>query len=233
MKLYENFVDEYNKKVSNREALDDISREMLSEIIDIFDIFSIKTDNGNRILDVNVGDTIKLYCSKDNIIKVKMNEFYRDYVLSHLRTVYLAYILDDLFEKFPDYPIYKEGKGMGFFDLKNESAISDEEDIIDSNIAKFFKTFAKKEGDFYTLDLHNYRFSYQNYSNYVLKKLISNEEKAIINLKFYFPISNCIRECYFKGLIRIIKKQIWNSIMENYPEFVEGDNMGFFDLKTK
>ena len=130
IKLYEKFIDDANKIVDNiyhysdklelskKEKLEKIDL-YLSEITSAFKNLSEK-NNKKKILPLNYKvdeftEFVNLYSYDDNVIKIETKT--EILFLDDTSIQYLAYILDTLYEKYPDY---FEGKDMGFFDLKTK-----------------------------------------------------------------------------------------------------------------
>ena len=136
LKLYEDFLDDAIKlkddiyeKSRDLDALQDteyeIKREYQKEITSIFNNYGAVDENDNLVIELNY-DVLKTYPEYTIVKLMKEQRDTADIWIqcdSETTPIYdsdvvlLSATLKALYEKYPEY---KEGKGMGFFDLKTK-----------------------------------------------------------------------------------------------------------------
>ena len=261
LKLFENYYSEMDEKLKKttilRKEYDNINKNMDEEYDNYIEIITdIVKSYGEDVTNSYYKKEITLNYKMENgryIRKIKWNndsttvdvfdkikeKSYHNEHFKGLGYLDMAGLMDYFKEKYPEY---FEGKGMGFFDLKNENHIEDFiktpkkldkfMDIME-RVLNFVKKYNKN-----IIDLNNYEYIFDvNTINNNLIKLKYNITKLTINnnkVSIYYKLNgeNKLGALDW-GTNKHLLACVLDAIEKNYPEFLEGDNMGFFDLKNE
>jgi len=220
--------------------------EYLPELPKSLRIFSCSNNKWKEPIKKEIVDKFNLYAlyTKEHIELFSSEEYQRDFLTEHPER-----FQDLSCEGITVHPVIRkefsyifEGEGMGFFNLVKESKdISDDEKIY--FIKKCVDIYAEKKQykpslipkEIYGLYLNDLPF-YDNYFvKYIEKFLLGdnayyyvkfNNKENPENSNFSRNIYNC--DCDELSII-------YDYLVKQYPDMgsiIEGDKMGFFDLKT-
>ena len=231
----------------------DNEKEIEKTIFNFIDIYAkdnellvdIDMKNDYRIISIGKSDNKYKNTDEKYICWVKTDSPMMPfkYFISEFKQSGKIKIYNYLKEKYPEY---FEADNMGFFDLKtNEDIISNEKSIYVQNIIDFFNKHA---------EINNHH-QYKDILTIDLKKKVintpvlgTNKPIELLNIssnyKGNYP-SLFLEYCFVKegrkrnNIVYLLSydvdliKKIWETITELYPDLVEADGMGFFDLKNE